>query len=94
MPYLTELQNNYGDKIRMISVNFKEGPLAVQKFMEKYGVTWQSTLSTPEIIEALKVYGLPRNILLTNKGEIIDLNMHPSTFVKKMNEESTSKQGV
>lgn len=80
------IHTNYSDKILLVSLNDREGDEAIDSFLEKYAPKWLNGRTTLEINRGLYVYGLPRNILIDPSGKIIEMNIHPSKLLKRIDE--------
>lgn len=93
MPDLNRLVAEYNDEVKLISINPRESEDRLTRFLDKYSINWTSTFASPEIIEALKVDGYPRNVLLDKDGVVLNMNIFPSQLIKKL-EDGTLKQGV
>ncbi|MDX1446354.1 TlpA disulfide reductase family protein [Lishizhenia sp.] len=95
MPDLIALNKDYTDEVYMLSINYEQDVETVKSFMDKYDMEWANALSTPEIIEAFKVEGMPRNVLLDGSGKILDMNIRPDKLMDLIEKAKvTPKQGV
>lgn len=95
MPDLIALNKDYTDEVYMLSINYEQDVETVKSFMDKYDMEWTNALSTPEIIEAFKVEGMPRNVLLDGSGKILDMNIRPDKLMDLIEKAKvTPKQGV
>lgn len=86
MDDLEKIHTNYPDKILLVSLNDNEGNEVIESFIEKYEPKWLNGHSTFEINKELFVYGLPRNILIDPSGKIIEMDIHPSKLLNRIDE--------
>ncbi|WLR49624.1 thiol-disulfide oxidoreductase ResA [Bacillus tianshenii] len=75
MPYMQNLYPEYKEKgVEILAVNVGESNLAVEKFKERFGLTFPIILDKKgEVIEAFGVNPLPTTFLINKDGEIVDI---------------------
>ncbi|TCC90361.1 TlpA family protein disulfide reductase [Pedobacter frigiditerrae] len=72
-PLISEIFNNYGSKINLISLNGKDNDIInVRKYISDNNMTWVNGFENEETrINLFRTSGYPSYILLDDKGEII-----------------------
>lgn len=83
---LKRIHSDYSDKITIVSLNFNENTDRINSFLDKYDIKWQNGSSTEEINNELFIYAMPRNILIDSSGKIMEMNIHPSVLLKRIDE--------
>lgn len=83
---LKRIHSDYADKVTLVSLNYNEDTEKIESFLDKYEVNWLNGYSTSEINEELFIQGLPRNILVDPSGEIIEMNIHPSRLLNRIDQ--------
>ncbi len=83
---LKNIHSNYSDKITLISLNYNENIEKIESFLDKYQISWVNGHSTSQINEELFIYGLPRNILIDPSGKIVEMNIHPSVLLNRVDQ--------
>lgn len=81
---LKTIYADYSDKIKLIGLNYNEGKERANSFLEKHEIEWLNGISTPEMNEQLFIDGMPRNILIDPSGKIIEMNIHPSRLLERI----------
>ena len=84
--HLKTIYADYSDKITLIGLNYNENIDKVESFLEKHDVDWMNGFSTSEMNEELFIQGMPRNILIDPSGKIIEMNIHPSSLLERIDE--------
>lgn len=83
---LKRIYSDHSDKVTIVSLNYNEAAGKLKPFLEKYGIQWLNGYSTTQINEELFIQGLPRNILIDPSGRIVEMDIHPSVLLNRMNE--------
>lgn len=83
---LKKIYSDYQEKFTVISLNYNEDIKKIQPFLDKKEIQWLNGFSTNEINEELLIQGLPRNILIDPSGKIIEMNIHPSILLKRIDQ--------
>lgn len=83
---LKKLYADFSDQVTIVSLNFNESADKTKIFVAHNVIKWLNGISTAEINEELFIDGLPRNILIDPEGRIIEMNIHPSKLVKRLEE--------
>lgn len=83
---LNKINTKLSSELTIVSLNYNEGVTKTKSMIDKYEISWINGLSSSEINNALFIYGLPRNILISPSGKIIEMNIHPSVLLKQFNE--------
>lgn len=84
--HLKTIYADYSDKITLIGLNYNENIDKAESFLEKHDVDWMNGFSTSEMNEELFIQGMPRNILIDPSGKIIEMNIHPSSLLERIDE--------
>lgn len=83
---LKRIYADHSDKFTLIGLNYNEDAEKVKSFLDKYDIKWLNGFSTPEINEGLFIQGMPRNVLIDPSGKIVEMNIHPSSLLDRVDE--------
>jgi thiol-disulfide isomerase/thioredoxin len=83
---LKRLHSDYSDKVTIVSLNYNEDEEKIKSFIAKYAIKWLNGHSTPQINEELFIHGMPRNILVDSSGRIVEMNIHPSKLLERIDQ--------
>jgi len=81
---LKKIHSSYSDKVTIVSLNYNEDARKIKSFLDKYSIQWLNGFSTPEMNKDLLIKGLPRNILIDPSGRIVEMNIHPSELLNRI----------
>lgn len=69
-PALESTWKKYKGRVEVLSVNLRESPAAVKKFIRKYGVTFPVAMDEGEVARTYRVRFIPTNLLIEKGGKI------------------------
>ncbi|OEH93528.1 thiol-disulfide oxidoreductase ResA [Bacillus solimangrovi] len=74
MPYMENLYPEYSAKdVEILAVNVGESKLAVEKFKERFGLSFPILLDKDgEVVDAFGINPLPTTVLLNKEHEVVD----------------------
>lgn len=75
MPLLDSVYRKYGGEVVILGVNLDEPELTVQRFVDRYGITFPILLDDMTVQRMYGVYQYPTTFVINPEGEIIDIKI-------------------
>lgn len=81
--YLRKLQNEFGNKLQVIGMNYGDEPKSMRFFQQYYAIPWIIGMSNKELNKKFYVENLPKAYWLGKRRKLKERNLTPKAMYEK-----------
>lgn len=92
--WLRKIQEEYGHKVNLITLNYRDNPTEIESFVEYFKPSYQIGFSSANINRLLRVETLPSSYSLRKRLRFEQKGLSPREYYEKLKEKGVEQSGA